>query len=407
MLHRWFGVLIVAVAGLSLAGAANAQEGLSTKPDYDLIDKAERVDENKRAALLVLRQNGVEALENKLYPVAEKIFSDLLLQNPTVTDANFLMGLTKIGLEKWAEAKAFLEIAVRAEPKRPEPKTRLGLTYIKLGDPAAAVKQRAELASLDRDCKKVCADSVWIADGLALLDEGLSPKRPGSDAARAVASAPAAVAPPPVTVAPPQPAIAAAAPAPATAAPTAAKTAPASAPVASLGVVKNFDPKAYNIVTFKEPRELYNLLTQEGRCPPNKLAEPRQPCALILYKPVKGKDAGDGLDLNFKPVFKVVTKNAIWAIHGKKLQKVQIEDLYFDEEEIIGRGKTSYLSVALIGNAENKANCEQGRPCLANLVVQDMFQMYKSMPDSVVDSLWDLRMKDPRTFQIPPGTTQR
>jgi hypothetical protein len=32
--------------------------------------------------------------------------------------------------------------------------------------------------------------------------------------------------------------------------------------------------------------------------------------------------------------------------------------------------------------------------------------MYGDMPDSVVDTLWNLRMKDPRTFQIPPGTNQ-
>jgi hypothetical protein len=402
MLCRSFGVLIVAVAGLFLAGAANAQKGLSTKPDYDLIDKADRIDDNARAALLALHQNGVEALENKLYPVAEKIFGDLLLRDPTTLDANFLMGLSKIGLEKWAEAKAFLEIAVKQEPKRPEPKTRLGLMYIKLGDPAAAVRQRAELANLDKDCKKVCADSFWIADGLASLDQALAPKGSTPEVARTVASAPAAVAPPPApaAVAPPPVISAAAAPTPAP-----VKTAPTTAPVASLGTVKNFDPKAYNIVTFREPRDLYTLLTQEGRCPPNEMAEPKQPCALILYKPAKG-GTGDGLDANFKPVFKVVSKNTIWAIHGKKLQKVKIEDLYYDEEEIIGKGKTSYLSVALIGNDENKANCEQGRPCLANLVVQDMFKMYKDMPDSVVETLWNLRMKDPRTFQIPPGTVQ-
>lgn len=365
-----------------MAGAANAQKGLSTKPDYDLIDKAARIDDNARAALLALHQNGVEALESKNYLLAEKTLNDLLRRYPTTTDANFLMGLAEVGLEKWTEAKGFLETAVKMEPTRPEPKTRLGLTYVRLGDIDSAMKQRAELASLDRDCKKVCGDAEWIADGLMLLDKALAQNRSKADAGRTPASATPAATPP-------------------TTATTAFAPAPA-ANVAALGTVKNFDPAAYGIVTFKEPRDLYTLLTQEGRCPPNEMAEPRQPCALILYKPVKGGggSGSDGLDANFKPVFKVVSKNTIWAIHGKRLQKVKIEDLYFDEEEIIGRGKGTYQSVALIGNAENKTNCEQGRSCLANLVVQDMFRMYPDMPDSVVDTLWDLRMKDPTAVRI-------
>ena len=147
-------------------------------------------------------------------------------------------------------------------------------------------------------------------------------------------------------------------------APTVAVASPAAA---AAPASKEFDPANYSLVTFDDPRDLYKLLTQEGRCPPNKLAEPKQPCALILYTLVD--DTKDGRHANFKPVFKVVSKDAIWAIHDKKLQKVGIENLYHDEDEIIGAKKSAYRSVALIGNAENKANCEQTRPCLASLVV--------------------------------------
>lgn len=357
-----FAAVIVAI-GLSMAGVANAQVGLSTGPDYDLIDKAERVDDNAQLAFSALSRVGAEALRNKNYPAAERIFSDLLSRNPSNPDANFLMGLTKIGLENWAEAKGFLEVAVRQDPKRPEPRTRLGLTYVKLDDMDSARKQRAELANMDRDCKGACEDAVWIADGLVLLDQALSPNRP---VAAASVNAPTGSAPSP-----------------------AAAMAPAS---------KELNPADYSLVTFDDPHDLYDLLTQEGRCPPNKLAEPRQPCALILYARVS--DAGDGRQSNFKPVFKVVSKTAIWAIHDKKLQKIRIENLYHDEEEIIGKKKSSYRSIALIGNAENKTNCEQARPCLASLVAQDMFRMYANMPDSVVEVIWGSGMKDPGTIRI-------
>jgi hypothetical protein len=119
---------------------------------------------------------------------------------------------------------------------------------------------------------------------------------------------------------------------------------------------------------------------------------------LILYKPEEGSEGG--LAANFKPVFKVISRDAIWAIHDKKLQKVKIDDLYFDIDEIIGRKRAAYLSVALIGNAENQANCDQGLTCLRDLVVQDMFRMYSSMPDSVVEVIWGDSMKDPGTVRV-------
>jgi len=364
MLQRSSFAAFIVAFGLSIAGVANAQVGLSTGPDYDLIDKAERVDDNAQFAFSALYRAGAEALQNKNYAAAERIFSDLLRRNPANADANFLMGLAKIGLENWAEAKGFLEVAVRQDPKRPEPRTRLGLTYVKLDDMDSARQQRAELANLDRNCKGACEDAVWIADGLVLLDQALSPDRPIAVAAPVNA---------PIDSAP---------------SPAAATTL----------ATKELNPADYSLVTFDDPHDLYDLLTQEGRCPPNKLAEPRQPCALILYTRVS--DVGDGRQSNFKPVFKVISKTAIWAIHDKKLQKIRIENLYHDEEEIIGKKKSSYRSIALIGNAENKTNCEQARPCLASLVAQDMFRMYSNMPDSVVEVIWGSGMKDPGTIRI-------
>jgi tetratricopeptide (TPR) repeat protein len=169
-------VRILAAIG-ALSGVAGAQVGLSTKPNWDAIDNAIRIEEYTRAALLALRKVGVEALQTKNYLVAEKTFGDLLHRNPTTTDANFLMGLAKLGLENWVEAKQFLELAVKQEPGRPEPKARLGLTYVKLNDIDGAMKQRAELASMDGHCKSACGDAARIADGLTLLDQALGAER--------------------------------------------------------------------------------------------------------------------------------------------------------------------------------------------------------------------------------------
>ena len=53
-----------------------------------------------------------------------------------------------MSLGKWEDAKKYLEIAARKSPKKPDPKSRLGVTLIKLGDIDGAMKQRADLEKM-------------------------------------------------------------------------------------------------------------------------------------------------------------------------------------------------------------------------------------------------------------------
>lgn len=352
-------IIAGAMLTLGMVGPALAQEGLSTGPDYDLIYKADRIDEAADATSAQLRQRAVTSLQAKDYATAEVALRELLQRSPMPADTNFLMGLTKTGLEKWDEARGFMELAVTSEPNRPEPKTRLGLIYAKFNRMEEARRQRQELEALSIACGSSCPDATWITDGLRALDQALSS---AEAAARVSAASLAAVG------------------------------------IDPNSTDKNFDPAKYSLVTFSDPHDLYDLLTQPGRCEPGKTAAPRQPCALILYRPMT---EGDGtLAANFKPVFKVVSRNTIWAIHDKELQKVKIDNLYYDEEQIIGKKTAVYSSVALVGNAENDANCAAGKACLGHLVQQDMFRMYGNMPDSVVVVIWGQGMKDPGTTRI-------
>ncbi len=355
MFRQAFSITVMAMA---LAGAAHAQVGLSTKPNYDAIYNADRIDEGAQVTLALLHQEAITALQAQDYPKAEVALREMLQRNKPTPDANFLMGLTKTGLEKWDEARGFLELAVVSEPRRPEPKTRLGLIYAKFDRMDAAKQQREALAALSFACGDTCPDATWIADGLHTLDQALS----SSEAASRISAA-----------------------------------ALASVSIVPTGT-KDFDPTDYSLVAFSDPHDLYDLLTQPGRCEPGKTAAPRQPCALILYRPTE--DTEDTLAANFKPVFKVVSRSTIWAIHGKELKKIKIENLYYDDDEIIGKKKTTYNSTALIGNVENETNCNASRPCLGHLVAQDMFRMYGSMPDSVVAVIWGDGMKDVGTQRI-------
>lgn len=121
--------------------------------------------------------DGVAALQAKNFVVAESIFTDYLRANPQHPQANFLMGVVEMSLDKWPEAKKYLEIAVRKNPKAPDPKSRLGVTLAKLGDFPGAMEQRAELEKLDKDCKGQCRDAQYITSGLAMIDQAIAPKQ--------------------------------------------------------------------------------------------------------------------------------------------------------------------------------------------------------------------------------------
>jgi hypothetical protein len=73
--------------------------------------------------------------------------------------------------------------------------------------------------------------------------------------------------------------------------------------------------------------------------------------------------------------------------------------LYGDRVTLLGQ-TAEYRSFAIVGNAENTANCESGRPCLAQLVQEDMFLMYSTIPDMVVQKLWHGRRMDNGTNVI-------
>ena len=177
-------LVLVAIGGPT--AAAFAQPGLSTGMNTDGIDRNRRIEENQKRAVDKVRKVGLEALQAQNFAVAEKSFESLLEKIPTSSDAHYLMGLAKMGLKKWPEAKQFLEVAILEEPKRPEPKARLAVADIMINDMTGAATQRAELVGLQSQCAGACPDAKLIDANLAMIDKVL-----------------AAIAPKPATAPPP------------------------------------------------------------------------------------------------------------------------------------------------------------------------------------------------------------
>ena len=95
-------------------------------------------------------QTGVEALQAKNFVVAETVF----------------------------EARRYLEIAVKGDPKNPDPKSRLAVTLIKLGEMDAAMDQRAALVKMSEACKGQCRLADYISGGIAMIDSARPPSPP-------------------------------------------------------------------------------------------------------------------------------------------------------------------------------------------------------------------------------------
>jgi TolA-binding protein len=169
---RIFALAAASTAALFVAGAADAQVPRGFTPQGADQQRLE----NNTSLSAKRYQDGVDALQARNFVVAEGIFEDFLRGNPNHPDANFMLGVTKMSMEKWEEAKKYLEIAVRKNAKAPDPKSRLGVTLAKLGDLNGAMEQRAALEKMDKDCKGKCRNAQWIANGIAMIDAALPPK---------------------------------------------------------------------------------------------------------------------------------------------------------------------------------------------------------------------------------------
>lgn len=118
--------------------------------------------------------DGLNALHLGKYTKAEASFARALKRDADNADANLFMGVARMNLGKWEDAKTNLEIALDKLPTHPDPKSRLGVTYAKLGDTAGAHAQRAELVRMAEACSDTCKLSSFITKGIAMIDAALA-----------------------------------------------------------------------------------------------------------------------------------------------------------------------------------------------------------------------------------------
>jgi TolA-binding protein len=121
-------------------------------------------------------QAGFSALRDHNFERAETLFARVARRFPKDdnAEASFYLGATRMELGKWEDAKTSLELAASEFPEHPDPKSRLGVTYAKLGNVAGAKFQRAELVKMAEACKGDCELSPYILGGIEMIDKALT-----------------------------------------------------------------------------------------------------------------------------------------------------------------------------------------------------------------------------------------
>jgi tetratricopeptide (TPR) repeat protein len=114
-------------------------------------------------------QDGVTALQAKNFSVAQKAFKDVLSVAPRDPNANLMMGLTLVGLDRYKDARRYLRTSVKANPDGALARGWLGLAEARTGDHKKADAEKAALAALKAKCG-ACADAKTIDEAIARIE---------------------------------------------------------------------------------------------------------------------------------------------------------------------------------------------------------------------------------------------
>ncbi len=178
-------VCSILLAGIAtLASVAHAQEAvLNAAPTPFTASQQDRADSGWHGDdwrhglgpvdIIDLVRPGVAAIEANDFTQAEALFARSLRFNKNDLDLRFHMGLVKMELGKWDEARQYLRAPARELRKDPKPKSLLGVAYARLGDVASANTQRDRLLKMAAACNGTCEASAEIVSGIQMIDEAL------------------------------------------------------------------------------------------------------------------------------------------------------------------------------------------------------------------------------------------
>jgi len=162
-LHRFVfmaaaAVVLGAGAPAALANSGGGGGGLPSAPTGPQVDPAEAF------------RKGVEALEAGDYRTAEKRFKEVLSVAPKHPEANYYMGLAKVGRDKDKASVRHFKRAFKERPDFIEAREQLALVYIRLEKLDEANDQLAALNDIKANCENQSCNGVFMTR----LDEAIA-----------------------------------------------------------------------------------------------------------------------------------------------------------------------------------------------------------------------------------------
>lgn len=174
------GICTILVGVTALAGAAHAQVPPTpfTASQQERGDSGWSYDAERAipgaASFEIGVHPGIAALEANDFAQAETLLGKSLQFNKNNVSLRLHMGIAKMELGKWDEARHYLRTPAREMRRDPEPKSLLGVTYVKLGDFESAYAQRESLLQMAAACESSCERAAEIESGIALIDAALA-----------------------------------------------------------------------------------------------------------------------------------------------------------------------------------------------------------------------------------------
>lgn len=107
-------------------------------------------------------QDGVAALEAGDYKEAEKKFGEVLGVARDHPEANYYMGLAKVGRGKEKSSVRYFKRAIKERPGFVEAREQLALVYARLEKPEEAAEQLAALKEIRDNCAPETCDEAYV-----------------------------------------------------------------------------------------------------------------------------------------------------------------------------------------------------------------------------------------------------
>lgn len=152
--------LVTATASASGGGSSSNSMPSASAPQYDPA---------------VEFKNGVEAMKEEKFKVAEKAFDRVLSVNPKHAKTNFLAGLARSAQDNFKGARRYYEKAVKYDDNMITAHQELAIAHSKLGDADKAKVILDDLKSRVTACADTCAQAADLKEAIAAIEAALAP----------------------------------------------------------------------------------------------------------------------------------------------------------------------------------------------------------------------------------------